>query len=97
MDPDQKRLGELSPLTCPDCHGACTRSTTAASCASAATPATPSPRRRSGRQGKAWERALYDALRAQEEQAALVRRMAGDARRRGTARQADDFALRARS
>ena len=48
-------------------------------------------------QEKAWERALYDALRAQEEQGALVRRMEGDARQLGTERQADRLALRARS
>jgi two-component system chemotaxis response regulator CheB len=98
MDPDQKRLGELSPLTCPECHGSLyeIHDGTFLRFRCHTGHAFTAEALRS-EQGKAWERALYDALRAQEEQAALLRRMAGDARQLGAARQADDFALRARS
>jgi two-component system chemotaxis response regulator CheB len=99
MDPDQNRLGKLSPLTCPECHGSMYEihdeggllrfrchtghAFTAESLRAA--------------QAESWERALYGALRAQEEQMALVRRMAQEARERGHLRSASDFEGRARS
>ncbi|MEK0084515.1 chemotaxis protein CheB [Benzoatithermus flavus] len=98
MDPDQNRLGTLAPLTCPECHGSMYEirddgflrfrchtghSFTAESLREA--------------QLEAWEQALYDALRAQEEQLVLVRRMAGDAQARGKLQQVCEFEQRARS
>lgn len=98
MDPEQNRLGTLAPLTCPECHGAMYEiredgflryrchtghSFTAESLREAQTDT--------------WEQALYEALRVQEEQLVLVRRMVSDAQERGELRHAQDFERRARS
>jgi two-component system chemotaxis response regulator CheB len=48
-------------------------------------------------QADAWERALYNAYRAQQERAILVRRMAGEARARGAATAAEELEQRAHS
>jgi two-component system, chemotaxis family, protein-glutamate methylesterase/glutaminase len=97
MDPDQQRiLGKVSPLTCPECHGALYEireggflrfrcHTGHAFSAGALRSA----------QEEAWERALYQALSSQEEQLGLLRRMAEDARERGLARNADSLEARA--
>ena len=83
---DQKKLGKLSPLTCPECHGVMYEITegnliryrchtghafTLGSMRSAAT--------------EAWEKALYEAMRAQQEQVLLMQVMAESARKRGRA------------
>ena len=48
-------------------------------------------------QAEVWERALYGALRVQEEQATLTRYMAVDARRQGRMSQAEHFEKRTTS
>ena len=47
-------------------------------------------------QGEAWERTLYAAMRAQQEQEMLCHRLAEEARGRGEARSETDFQRRAR-
>lgn len=95
VEPDKNPLGKLAPLTCPECHGAMYEidddflryrcHTGHAFTAKALRSA----------QSESWERALYDALRVQEEQGALVRRMALEARLRGRLGDADDYERRA--
>jgi two-component system chemotaxis response regulator CheB len=97
MDPDHNRLGRLSPLTCPECHGVLYEidedgflrfrchtghGFTAKSLCEA--------------QREAWEQALYNALRTQEEQMVLARRLASEARERRRLRSAEEFDGRAR-
>jgi two-component system chemotaxis response regulator CheB len=98
MHPTQEQYGRLSPLTCPECHGAMYEihdgTLLRFRCHTGHAFTAESL---SGAQAEAWERALYDALRTQEEQMTLARRMAADARCRGSLRHADDFDRRARS
>jgi two-component system, chemotaxis family, protein-glutamate methylesterase/glutaminase len=78
--------GILSPITCPDCHGAMHeiregdlvryRCHTGHAFTLQALGVV---------QREAWERALYGALRAQQERAALVRRLAQEAEDKGEA------------
>lgn len=82
--PDQYSLGKLSPLSCPDCHGVMyeiedgnlirfrchTGHAFTLESAHAAAADT-------------WEKALYEALRVQQEQAMLMRSMIANARQRG--------------
>ena len=87
---DRMHGARPSPFSCPDCHGVLFE-----------LPGGPSPRFRC-RVGHAWspasleedqagavEKALWAALRALEEKAALVERLAGEARRHGHLRSAD--------
>jgi two-component system chemotaxis response regulator CheB len=95
--PDQHRLGKLSPLTCPDCDGSMQEiredglvryrcHTGHAFTLEALRVAA----------GEVWERTLYGAMRAQQQQAMVVRRMADAARRQGDRRAAEEFERRAR-
>jgi two-component system chemotaxis response regulator CheB len=91
-DPDQ--LGRMSGFTCPDCDGALIEMS-------------PGSRYRCrvghawtgeallDAQGLAWERALGAAIRTLDEKAALSRRMADRARRRGSAAIASRYDLHA--
>lgn len=101
MDPDHNVLGTLAPLTCPDCHGAMHeirengliryRCHTGHAFTAEALRAA---------QTEEIEKALYNALRSQEEQLALMRRMAEEAalhRGGGGAAAAADYERRARS
>jgi two-component system chemotaxis response regulator CheB len=45
--------------------------------------------------GEAWERTLFGAMRAQQQQAMVCRRVAEEARRRGDARAAEQYERRA--
>jgi two-component system chemotaxis response regulator CheB len=95
---DEDRFGTLAPFTCPECHGALREiregglvryrcHTGHAFTAEVLDLA----------HAEAWERTLYDALRVQEEHAALVRMMADEARARRMGRTAEDLERRARS
>ncbi len=96
MEPDHDHLGTLSPLTCPDCHGALRAIDDEGflrfRCHTGHAFSAESLR---SAQAEAWERALYDALRAQEEQLALLRRMALDAMTRGRDQHARSYEARA--
>jgi two-component system, chemotaxis family, protein-glutamate methylesterase/glutaminase len=82
-------------LSCPDCHGAMYeirddeliryRCHTGHAFTADALDAA---------QAETWERALYDALRVQEEQATLARSMADGARKQGRYAHADDLERR---
>jgi two-component system chemotaxis response regulator CheB len=89
-------FGPPSPFTCPECHGSLVEivddgfirfrcHTGHAFTADALREA----------QAEAFERAVYDAMRSQEEQAMLARRIAQDAEERGHALGAADMARRA--
>ena len=95
---DERRFGTLSPFTCPECHGSMSEiregdlvryrcHTGHAFTAEALDLA----------HTEAWEQTLYGALRVQEEHAALVRLMAGEARARRRPQAAENLTLRARS
>ena len=94
--PDQHRFGSLAELTCPDCHGAMQeiredglvryRCHTGHAFTLEALSLS---------QGEAWERTLYTAMRAQQEQAMLCRRLAKEARGRRQMRSETDFGRRA--
>jgi two-component system, chemotaxis family, protein-glutamate methylesterase/glutaminase len=96
MHPDGMPLGEVSPLTCPDCHGTLSeiddngflrfRCHTGHAFTAEALRAA---------QSEAWERALYSVLRTQEEQSLLARRLASDAKERGALRSREFYELRA--
>ena len=90
-------LGEASGLTCPDCNGAIWEihdgQTVRYRCRVGHAY---SPETMMKAQGDAVERALWTAVRALEERAALVRRLAVDARDRGLERLAAQFDTRAR-
>ena len=96
MEPDHDHLGTLSPLTCPHCHGALRAIDDEGflrfRCHTGHAFSAESLR---SAQAEAWERALYDALRAQEEQLALLRRMALDAMTRGRDQSARSYEARA--
>jgi two-component system chemotaxis response regulator CheB len=94
--PDQHRLGTLSPLTCPECDGSMQEiredglmryrcHTGHAFTLEALRVAA----------GEAWERTLYGAMRAQQQQAMVAHRLAEDARRLGDERSAAEFERRA--
>jgi two-component system chemotaxis response regulator CheB len=82
--PDEHGLGPLSPFTCPDCHGSIVeireqglirhRCHTGHAFTLEALQLS---------QGKAWERTLYAAMRSQQEQTMLCRRLADHARELG--------------
>lgn len=82
--PTQHSLGELSPITCPECYGVMTeirdgdmlryRCHTGHAYTAAAVMS---------EQREMWERTLYEALRIRHEQAALYARLLADARGRG--------------
>jgi two-component system, chemotaxis family, protein-glutamate methylesterase/glutaminase len=98
MRPDNHRLGKVSSLTCPECHGALTEIDDQGflrfRCHTGHAYSAESLR---SSQADAWERALYDALRAQEEQLLLLRKMALDARSRGQQGHAQGYETRAQS
>ncbi len=94
--PDQKLFGSLSPLSCPECSGVMQEiqdndlvryrcHTGHAFTLEALRTA----------QNDIWERTLYAALRAQQEQAMLARRVARHARARDEGRSAEEFERRA--
>jgi two-component system chemotaxis response regulator CheB len=95
--PDQKRFGTLSPFTCPDCHGSLQeirenglvryRCHTGHAFTLEVLDAA---------QGETRERALYSAMRAQQEHAMLARHMAEEARKRGQVRSAAMYERRVR-
>jgi two-component system chemotaxis response regulator CheB len=95
--PDQKRFGTLSPLTCPDCHGSLQeihengliryRCHTGHAFTLEVLDAA---------QSEVRERALYGAMRAQQEHAMLARHMAEQARGRGEVRSVGFYERRVR-
>jgi two-component system, chemotaxis family, protein-glutamate methylesterase/glutaminase len=95
--PDQHRLGPLSPLACPDCHGSMVEirdgDLLRFRCHSGHAFTLETLRLA---QCEAWERTLYAAMRAQQEQAMLVRRLAAEADAKGHTRSAEAFARRER-
>jgi two-component system, chemotaxis family, protein-glutamate methylesterase/glutaminase len=98
MDPEQqKRLGTVVPLTCPECHGALyeIREDGFLRFRCHTGHAFTADALRSD-QEDAWERALYQALASQEEQLTLLRKMAEDARERGLPVNAQSYEQRAR-
>lgn len=92
------RLGMRSPLSCPDCHGALYEIQEAEllryRCHTGHAFTVESMR---AALAEAWERALYDSVRVQEEQAMLTRRIADDLRRSGNLRGAEELESRAAS
>jgi len=91
---DPEELGRMSGFTCPDCDGSLVEIATGsryrcrighAWTAEALLDA----------QGLAWERALWAAIRTLDEKAALTRRMAEQARQRGSTRLASRYDLHA--
>lgn len=90
------KLGTRSPLSCPDCHGALYEIQEAEllryRCHTGHAFTVESMR---AALAEAWERALYDGVRVQEEQAMLTRRIADDLRRSGNLRGAEELESRA--
>jgi two-component system chemotaxis response regulator CheB len=94
VDHDPERLGHMSGFTCPDCDGPLVE-------------IAPGSRYRCrvghawtaeallDAQGLGWERALWTAVRTLDEKAALSRRMADQARERGSTDLAGRYELRA--
>ncbi len=98
VDPDRHPLGTPSPLTCPDCHGVMREIREGAVVRYRChTGHAFSVEALQDAQGEEWERALYRGLRIQEEQLALVRHLAEDARGRASPASARDWDERARS
>ena len=97
MDPDNNPIGTLSPLTCPECHGAMYEIREGKllryRCHTGHAYTAEALR---NEQAEGWEDALYNALRVQEEQLALTRRMAEVAREYGAGLSAEAFEERAR-
>ena len=95
--PDQHRFGPLSPLACPDCHGTMQEIREGGlvryRCHTGHAFTLEALRLA---QDEAWERTLYAAMRAQQEQAMLCRRLAEEARLRGQVRGLEEFARRTR-
>jgi two-component system chemotaxis response regulator CheB len=95
--PDQRRLGPLSPLACPDCHGSMVEiregDLLRFRCHTGHAFTLETLRLA---QGEAWEQTLYAAMRAQQEQAMLTRRLAAEAEATGHPGLAKDFARRER-
>jgi two-component system, chemotaxis family, protein-glutamate methylesterase/glutaminase len=94
--PDQHNFGPLSSLGCPDCHGIMQEIREGGlvryRCHTGHAFTLEVLRLA---QGEAWERTLYAAMRAQQEQEMLCRRLAEEARGRGEARSEADFQRRA--
>jgi two-component system chemotaxis response regulator CheB len=97
MDPDNNPIGTLSPLTCPECHGAMYEiregSLLRYRCH---TGHAYTAEALQNEQAEGWEYALYNALRVQEEQLALTHRMSELARESGAQASAKDLEERAR-
>jgi two-component system chemotaxis response regulator CheB len=95
--PDQHRLGTLSPLTCPECDGSMQEieedGLVRYRCHTGHAFTLEALRLAAG---EAWERTLYGAMRAQQQQAMVARRMAAAARWQGDERAAAAFEHRAR-
>ncbi|MFO1039466.1 MAG: chemotaxis protein CheB [Geminicoccaceae bacterium] len=92
------KLGRLSPLTCPDCHGVIyeieENGALRYRCHTGHAFGTDSLR---AAQDEVLERALYDAMRTQVEQALLAQRIAQENRHTGNARGAEWMERRAAS
>jgi two-component system chemotaxis response regulator CheB len=97
MDPDNNPIGTLSPLTCPECHGTMYEIREGKllryRCHTGHAYTAEALR---NEQAEGWEDALYNALRVQEEQLTLTRRMAEMAREYGAGLSAEAFEERAR-
>jgi two-component system chemotaxis response regulator CheB len=95
--PDKGRLGSLSPLTCPECNGSMQEMRDNGliryRCHTGHAFTLETLRTA---QNEVWERTLYSAMRAQQEQAMLARRVAEEARARQEAGSATEFERRAR-
>jgi two-component system, chemotaxis family, protein-glutamate methylesterase/glutaminase len=95
--PDQHRLGQLSPLACPDCHGSMVEiqdgDLLRFRCHTGHAFTLETLRLA---KCEAWERTLYAAMRAQQEHAMLARRIAAEADAKGLVRSAEDFTRRGR-
>ena len=95
--PDEHRPSPLSPLSCPDCHGVMVEIRESGllrfRCHTGHAFTLETLRQA---QDEAWERTLYAAMRAQQEQVMLLHRMAAEARARGHARSADSYERRRR-
>lgn len=96
-DPATPPLGRLSPLTCPECHGAMSEIRESGllrfRCHTGHAFTLETLR---GAYSEAWERTLYAALRSQQEQEMLARRLAEEATEHGQARLAESFERRAK-
>jgi len=94
--PDQHRFGPLASLACPECHGTMQEiredGLVRYRCHTGHAFTLEALRLA---QGEAWERTLYAAMRAQQEQAMLCRLLAEEAHGRGQARGEADFGRRA--
>jgi two-component system chemotaxis response regulator CheB len=95
--PDQHHLGPLSPLACPDCHGSIMEiregDLLRFRCHTGHAFTLETLRLA---QDEAWERTLYAAMRAQQEQAMLARRLAAEADAKGQTRSAERYTRRER-
>jgi two-component system, chemotaxis family, protein-glutamate methylesterase/glutaminase len=95
--PDQHRLGPLSPLACPDCHGTMVEiregDLLRVRCHTGHAFTLETLRLA---ETEAWERTMHAAMRAQQEQAMLARRIAAEADAKGLVRSAEDFTRRGR-
>jgi two-component system chemotaxis response regulator CheB len=93
-----KPAGAISPITCPECHGSLQEIVDGGLVRYRCHTGHGFTLETLGEaQGEAWERALYGAYRAQQERAMLVARLAGEARREGAARSAEQLEQRAES
>lgn len=94
--PDRKMFGSLSPLTCPECSGVMQEMRDGGlvryRCHTGHAFTLETLRTA---QNDIWERTLYAALRVQQEQAMLARRVAEEARARDGERSAEEFERRA--
>jgi two-component system chemotaxis response regulator CheB len=95
--PDRHRFGPLSPLGCPECHGTLQEIREGGlvryRCHTGHAFTLEALRLA---QDEAWERTLYAAMRAQQEQAMLCRRLGQDAQDRAQANWVEKFERRAR-
>jgi two-component system chemotaxis response regulator CheB len=95
--PDKGRLGSLSPLTCPECNGSMQElrdnGLIRYRCHTGHAFTLETLRMA---QSEVWERTLYSAMRAQQEQAMLARRVAEEARARQEPVSAAEFERRAK-
>ena len=88
----------VSPITCPECHGAMQEILDGELVRYRCHTGHAFTLETLGSiHGEAWERALYSALRAQQERAHVVGRMAAKARERGAGREAAQLGQRAAS
>jgi two-component system chemotaxis response regulator CheB len=92
VTPDQHSFGPLAPFACPECHGTLQEIREGGlvrfRCHTGHAFTLEALRLA---QNEAWERTLYAAMRAQQEQAMLCRRLAEEARGRGQAGSAAEF------